>query len=194
MRLTLVLSPEAHRGFSGEGAVLDALADGTAASDAELVGTLLRFEPRVELGLLAGRCGLPPARVRRALVHLGTAGQVGYDLAEAAFFHRELPYDAARAERDNPRLRNARGLVEAGAVTVDGDLATVTAGDHIQRVRFAAGGAASCTCDWWAKYRGSRGACKHVLAAAIARAGQRAGVGSERPGGEHGAKNRTAGS
>jgi hypothetical protein len=177
MRLTLALSPEAHRGFSGEGAVLDALADATM-DDADLVGALLAFEPRVEVGLLADRGGLPSARVRRALVRLGTAGRVGYDLAEAAYFHRELPYDAALAERDNPRLRNARALVAAGAVTLDGDLATVTSGDHIQRVRFAAGGpadgAATCTCDWHAKHRGSRGPCKHVLAATMARARQRA--------------------
>jgi hypothetical protein len=183
MRLTLALSPEAHRGFSGEGAVLDALAD-AATADADLVGALLAFEPRIEVGLLADRGGLPSARVRNALVRLGTAGRVGYDLAEAAYFHRELPYDAALAERDNPRLRDARALLAAGAVTLDGDLATVTSGDRIQRVRFAADGpaggpadgAATCTCDWHAKHRGSRGPCKHVLAATMARARQRAGV------------------
>jgi hypothetical protein len=176
MRLTFALSPEAHRGFSGEGAVLDALAADTAMDDADLVGALLAFEPRIEVGLLADRGGLPSARVRRALVRLGTAGRVGYDLAEAAYFHRELPYDAALAERDNPRLRDARALVASGAVTLDGDLATVTSGDHIQRVRFAADSAAACTCDWHAKHRGSRGPCKHILAATMARARQRAGA------------------
>jgi SWIM zinc finger len=169
MRLVLTLSPEPRRGFSGEGAALHALADDDTAADADLVGALLAFEPRVEVDLLAERAGLPADRVRAALAQLGTAGRVGFDVAEAAYFHRELPYDPDRVERMNPRLRNARALVEAGAVRLDADLATVTVDDHAHRVRFAPDGAASCTCPWWAKYRGSRGPCKHVLAAGIAR-------------------------
>ncbi|MFC8869784.1 SWIM zinc finger family protein [Streptomyces sp. NPDC057148] len=27
----------------------------------------------------------------------------------------------------------------------------------------------SCTCPWWAKYRGGRGPCKHMLAARMVR-------------------------
>lgn len=168
MRLVLTLSPEPRRGFSGEGAALYALADDDSGADADLVGALLAFEPRVEVDLLAERAGLPAERVRAALAQLGTAGRVGFDVAEAAYFHRELPYDPDRVERMNPRLRNARGLVEAGAVRLEGELATVTVDDHVQRVRFAPDGTASCTCAWWARYRGSRGPCKHALAAGIA--------------------------
>jgi len=168
MRLVLALSPAANRGFSGEGSVLDSLAGGDSG-DADLIGALLAFEPRVEVDLLAERSGLSPQQVRRALVRLGTAGRVGYDLAEAGYFHRELPYDAALAERDNPRLRDARALVAAGAVALDGDVATITVTGHGQRVRLAAGDQAWCTCDWWAKHRGTRGPCKHVLAARLAR-------------------------
>jgi hypothetical protein len=172
MRLLLTLSPEPHRGFSGEGAVLDALAGDQVEADADLVGALLAFEPRVEVDLLAERSGLSPAEVLAGLGQLGTAGRVGYDVAEAAYFHRELPYDAARVERMNPRLRNARTLVAAGAVRLDGDLATVVVDDHAYRVRFSGDGGAACTCPWWARYRGGRGKCKHVLAAELARAGQ----------------------
>ncbi len=177
MRLVLTLSPEPRRGFSGEGAVLHALADEDTAADADLVGALLAFEPRVEVDLLAERAGLPADRVRAALAQLGTAGRVGFDVAEAAYFHRELPYDPDRVERMNPRLRNARALVEAGAVRLHDDLATVTLDDHAQQVRFTPDGAASCTCPWWAKYRGSRGPCKHALAAGIARWEARSAIG-----------------
>lgn len=165
LRLTVGLSPEISRGFSGEGGVLAALAGDETDSDADLVGGLLSFEPRVEVDLLAERSGLPIERVRAALAQLGTAGRVGYDLAEAAYFHRELPYDAAAAELLNPRLRNARALVAAGAVSWDGGYAVVTVGDHAHRVRL--GDRPSCTCQWWASYAGSRGPCKHVLAARI---------------------------
>jgi hypothetical protein len=103
-------------------------------------------------------------RVRAALVQLGSAGQVGYDVADAAYFHRELPYDALAIVRANPRLRNARALVDAGAVEVRGDLGVVTGAGSVQHVRLHESGAMTCTCLWWARYGGSRGPCKHVLA------------------------------
>ncbi|MFD8638459.1 SWIM zinc finger family protein, partial [Streptomyces sp. NPDC059656] len=99
---------------SGEGGVLEALATDTAAEDADLISVLLAWEPRIDPADLAEQSGLPVERVRAALTHLGTAGRVGYDLAEAAYFHRELPYDARRAERHNPRLVAARALLAAG--------------------------------------------------------------------------------
>ncbi|KUL33202.1 SWIM zinc finger domain-containing protein [Streptomyces regalis] len=171
MRLTLTLSPDTSRGFSGEGGVLDALATDEVAEDAELIAVLLAWEPRVDLADLAAASGLTPERVRAALIRLGTSGRVGYDTAEAAYFHRELPYDAERVERHNPRLRSARALVSAGAVTLDGVLGTVTAEDgHVHRVRDEAG-VLSCSCLWWAKYRGGRGPCKHALAVRMVRRG-----------------------
>ncbi|MFI9151326.1 SWIM zinc finger family protein [Streptomyces sp. NPDC053367] len=169
MRLTLTLSPDASRGFSGEGGVLESLATDEAAADAELISVLLAWEPRIDVVDLAAASGLTADRVRAALVRLGTSGRVGYDAAEASYFHRELPYDADRVERHNPRLRSARSLLAAGAVTLDGALATVTAEDgHAHRVRDTAG-VLSCSCPWWARYRGGRGPCKHALAVRMAR-------------------------
>lgn len=91
MRLTLMLSQSASRGFSGEGAVLHDLATGRAAADAERVAELLAWEPRIDVAELSRQAGLPACRVRAALTMLGTSGQIGYDLAEEAYFHRHLP-------------------------------------------------------------------------------------------------------
>ncbi|MFE3071522.1 SWIM zinc finger family protein [Streptomyces sp. NPDC059247] len=170
MRLTLTLSPDPARGFSGEGGVLEALATEEAARDAELVSVLLAWEPRIDPAELAARAGLDIGRVRAALVRLGTAGRVGYDVADAAYFHRELPYDADRAERHNPRLVGARRLVAEGAVELDGPLATVVSGERRYRVR-ESGGVLSCTCPWWADHQGRRGPCKHALAVRMVRRG-----------------------
>ncbi|MEE1768269.1 SWIM zinc finger domain-containing protein [Streptomyces sp. JV185] len=170
MRLTLTLSPEASRGFSGEGGVLDALATDDAAADAELVSVLLAWEPRIDLADLAEQSGLTVERVRAALTRLGTAGRVGYDLADAAYFHRELPYDADRAERHNPRLVAARQLAGSGAVVLDEDTAAVASGERRYQVR-EKDGMLSCTCQWWADYRGRRGPCKHALAVRMVRRG-----------------------
>ncbi|MFF4935055.1 SWIM zinc finger family protein [Streptomyces griseofuscus] len=168
MRLTLTLSPEAGRGFSGEGGVLEALAADESAEDAETVGLLLSWEPQVDPVDLAQRSGLTVARVKGALTRLGTSGQVGYDIADACYFHRQMPYDTARAERDNPRLVAARSLASSGAVRLDGPLATVTSGDVRYQVHERSG-VLTCTCRWWAEYRGRRGPCKHALAVRIAR-------------------------
>lgn len=170
MRLTLTLSPDPSRGFSGEGGVLEALATDDAAADAELIAVLLAWEPRIDPADLAEQSGLTAGRVRAALTRLGTAGRVGYDVADAAYFHRELPYDADRAERHNPRLVAARRLVAENAVSVDGDSATVVSGERRYRVR-ESDGALSCTCTWWAEHRGRRGPCKHALAVRMVRRG-----------------------
>ncbi|MEV8116944.1 SWIM zinc finger family protein [Streptomyces xiamenensis] len=170
MRLVLTLSPEVTRGFSGEGAVLGALAADEVESDAELIGALVDFEPAVDTGELARLSGLPLPRVKAALGQLGTAGRVGYDVAEAAYFHRELPYDAAGAERLNPRLRAARALLADDVVRLaeGGGTATIAVPDHVHRVRLSPQGAAlGCTCPWWSRYRGTRGKCKHALAAEL---------------------------
>ncbi|MFI7446702.1 SWIM zinc finger family protein [Nonomuraea sp. NPDC049714] len=165
MRYTVAVSPEPWRGFSGEGAVLSHLATDEAAGDADVVGMLLNFEPTVEIGLLADRSGLTVERVRAALTQLGTAGRVGYDLHDASHFHRELPYDRDQVAQLNPRLTAARALAASGAVRLDGDQAQVTTSGGVRQVGIEQG---TCTCAWWFDHRGSRGPCKHVLAARIA--------------------------
>lgn len=110
-RLVVALSPEVSRGFSGEGGVLRDLADPQSAVDADLVSALLAFEPRIDVDRLAAQSGLRHDRVGRALVRLGAAGRVGYDSWEGAYFHRELPYDAAVLE---PLLSGAPAALARG--------------------------------------------------------------------------------
>lgn len=168
-RLVLLLSPAANRGFSGEGAGLEVLLPDEAVDDADSVADLLAFEPVVDLALLAERTGLPTERVRSAVACLASAGRVGYDLAEASHFHRELPYDRARVEVMNPRLAGARNLVAADAVRlVDDHVAEVTSSE-VHRVRRRPDGTMTCTCRWWTTHQGSRGPCKHVLATTLVR-------------------------
>ncbi|MEV7116897.1 SWIM zinc finger family protein [Kitasatospora griseola] len=170
-RITLTLSPDASRGFSGEGGLLDLLAVPTAAGDAEMLEALFDDEPRIDL---SADLGLPADRVRAAVAHLATAGRIGYDLADAAHFHRQLPYTAERVADANPRLRRARDLLAAGAVGPrTGDIRVVTVGDHAHHVRVDADGPAGCTCRWWARHRGDRGPCSHVLAVRMATEGTR---------------------
>lgn len=161
-RLSLMLSPEPYRGFSGEGAVLASL--GRAASDdARTLASLLAWEPRIDPAVLAADARLPAARVAAGLDMLAIHGQVGFDLHEGGYFHRQLPLGEDRARRNYPRLEAAKALARGGAVTrVDGRHRVQ--GEH--GVYWVAGnnGRLQCTCVFEAKYRGSRGPCKHALA------------------------------
>ena len=162
-RLVVGLTGEAWRGHSGEGSLLTGLAQESAVADADLVSAVLAFEPVLDVARLARETALPEARVRSALAVLASSGRVGWDLHDGAWFHRELPSDAARVERDNPRLRDARRLVEAGGVVRDGDGWLVTSGD----AEYAVSGSPPdrCTCTWYLTHGRDRGPCKHVLAA-----------------------------
>ncbi|HEX5543531.1 MAG TPA: SWIM zinc finger family protein [Micromonospora sp.] len=168
LRLSLTLSPEPYRGFSGEGGVLTALATDDVIDDAELVSALLSWDPTIDVHALSAAAGISDHRVRAALAQLGTAGRVGFDVAEAAYFHRVMPYDAGRAERDNPRLVGARALIEAKAIKINSDGATVRNDGEVYRVRRQPDGGYTCTCPWWARHRGHRGPCKHALAMSMA--------------------------
>ena len=119
-RLTLVLSPEVWRGFSGEGRALHRLADAAPTGGVAAVRGALGWEPRLGVEALAASTGRSRAtRSSGALAALALSGIVGYDLADGGFFRRELPFDLDRVERLQPRLRDARRLVDADAVRID---------------------------------------------------------------------------
>ena len=164
-RLLLMLSPQPYRGFSGEGSVLPALTQ-ASGEDAATVSALLAWEASIDEAALVRETGFSAEQVQRALQYLATSGHVGFDLHEQSYFHRQLPFVESRLDKNYPRLAAARALVETGAVTPEGAYLKVASGDHFHWVGFA-NGAPRCTCEFWAKYAGSRGPCKHVLAAQL---------------------------
>lgn len=191
-RFTLGLTAEAWRGHSGEGALLAALAGDDVVADAELVSALLAFEPAIDADGLAKAAGISRARADGAIAVLAASGRVGWDLADGAHFHRELPDDPTRIERDGPRLTAARALVAAGRVLPSagdgssgeprswivrggesggtGSTARAT-GENI--VRLGDDEQLVCGCAWGLRHGTGRGPCKHVLAVEMARASQR---------------------
>ncbi|MFJ9317959.1 SWIM zinc finger family protein [Pimelobacter simplex] len=164
-RLVVGLTAEAWRGHSGEGSLLTGLAGTSTGADARLVSALLSFEPVIDVPRLARATALSEERVRGALAVLASSGRVGWDLHDAAWFHRELPDDPDRVERDHPRLAGARALVAAGAVVRDDGGWTVSSGGTDHRV--TGDPPARCTCRWYLTHGADRGPCKHVLAVRI---------------------------
>jgi len=171
-RFTLALSPEAYRGFSGEGNVLHALT-GLPDTTVDAVRDSLCWQPALDEAALASALHLDTASVRSALVALAAAGLVGFDVHRGSYFHRELPYELEDAVRLHPRLRSAeKTLARDGVVRVNSDGAVEEylvgngESEHLVRLHDTD---ASCTCTWWFRYRGERGPCQHVTAARLAR-------------------------
>ena len=163
-RLAIVLNAEPWRGFSGDGALLSALALGSDRHDA-LLRAHLNWQASLDEASLAAGSGLTLEQTRSGLARLAAAGLLGFDLARDSWYHRVLPFDLGRLEALNPRLKAARALVEASAVIVapDGASAEVSEADVVHRVAVDAGGY-RCTCPWFARNANARGPCKHALA------------------------------
>lgn len=162
---TLLLSPAAGRGFSGEGGILSALAARDVKEAGMTILDFLEWQAVISVEALRARTGLPAEQVRQGLAWLGASGKVGFDLLEDAYFHRELPLDQERIVKDNPRLQAARGIVSRGGVSRVEDGWDVPAGGGTFMYRVTARDEShQCTCAWWYEYGGARGPCKHVLA------------------------------
>lgn len=162
-RLWLVLNVEPWRGFSGDGGLLSRMASDDQTGAAALRAQL-NWQDRIDPGALAAATGLTPETVDVALAKLAAGGRLGFDLLQAAYFHRDLPFDMSRVEGMHPRLKAARGLLDAGAVRWSGEDADVVSKDVTHRVTHGDDGW-RCTCPWYAKNGGQRGPCKHILAA-----------------------------
>lgn len=171
LSFTLVLSPALDRGFSGEGQVLETLAQGIDEDLLDQVRASLKWQAELRPGEFAANWDLDEQAIGNALAVLASRGLVGFDLARMAYFHRELPFDLEAVETLQPRLRAARKLVAAGGVklvqsTADETEYSVPGTGVTHRVRLNAT-LNKCSCEWFAKNQGLRGPCKHILAAMI---------------------------
>lgn len=177
-RFHVVLSPEVWRGFSGEGQALSALA--SASQDAlPKIRAVLKWQSVINGDQIATGMKETRKTVDAALQVLGTRGLVGFDLAEKAYFHRELPFDVSQVEKLQPRLIAARKLIDQNQVRIHRSTKTLTelridgsGVEHRVTLRNHGGNssgqdAQKCTCPWFNKHQNSRGPCKHLLAAQI---------------------------
>jgi hypothetical protein len=167
----LMISPEVFRGFSGEGQVLSALAKPPSELTISKVRASLKWQSELDSGQLADVLRLDEREVEGALAVLGSRGLAGFDANTRRYFHRELPFDLARVEEMQPRLGNARKLVEDGKVrrierAAHMSTFEVQGTGAIHRVRLSDEKEA-CTCPWFSKYQGQRGPCKHILASSL---------------------------
>ena len=168
-RFTLLLSAETWRGFSGEGIALSEMATSSWADRIPHMRAALAWQSSIPESEIAKAAGISASEAKSALTALGARGLVGFDLADGAYFHRELPFDMEQIDAVHPRLINARKLVATGGVTE-----VLRAGEDVAEAKVRGSGVvhsvridgddARCTCPWFSQHRGQRGPCKHVLA------------------------------
>lgn len=162
-RLTLALSPDPFRGFSGEGTLLATLTRPEAEEAGRRILSELGWEPTIDQADLARRTHLDPGAVEAGLAWLAASGRLGYDVSERSWFHRELPVEAEKVLRRNPRLAAAKALVAGGAVHPNGTTWLVYSGERV----YSVGPGATCTCQWATEFGDTRGPCKHLLAVSL---------------------------
>ncbi len=167
-----VLSPNAARGFSGEGQALSGLSSESSSDAIDRVRSALVWQRDVDTKELSSALGIEKEKVFGALQVLGTRGLAGFDLASGKFFHRELPFDLSLIEKLQPRMKKARQLFDrhdVRLVKLDNDeYEAYVKGTTVQHFVKVSADGSKCTCDWFTKHQGERGPCSHVLAADLA--------------------------
>jgi len=167
-RLTISLTEKSYVGYSGVGALLEALSSEKTNADAELIRQSLSFDAIIDEEELRKTWGISRARIENALALLAVSGKVGYDVAESAYFHRELPEDEKRILKDNPRLVGAKKLIAADAVETAADNKWIV---HSKEASYLVTYNSTvpitdgtCTCTWYLENLNRKGPCKHLLA------------------------------
>ncbi|MEL6650444.1 MAG: SWIM zinc finger family protein, partial [Bacteroidota bacterium] len=168
LRFSLVLSREPWRGFSGEGAALDAmltdLPDGWLERFDQYSYANQAFNPT----LLAVEESISETQIRSLSAKLAAMGLLGFDLEANQYFYRRLPFKLERILGLNPRLKNAEKLLAEGKVQIVARSADKiearVAGSGVQHTVIIEGDRARCTCTWFSRHQGERGPCKHILA------------------------------
>ena len=165
-RLTISLTEKPYVGYSGVGALLEALSSEETNDDAELIRQSLSFDAIIDEEKLRKTWGISQARVENALALLAVSGKIGYDVTEAAYFHRELPEDGKRILKDNPRLVGAKKLLNAVEATTDNHW-KVNSKEASYLVNYNPNAPitdGTCTCTWYLENLNRKGPCKHLLA------------------------------
>ncbi len=176
-RVTLGISSRIDHGFSGDG---EALRSSRNPLDPELVGRAREIAVsggRFSVPDLARRLEASEADAGQLVDLLSQQGLLGYDLPEATFYPRHLPY-VEQGFKLQEREKNSNRLVESESAELSSREATATGerlagwvkGDHATyRVRLDLGMGGeiregSCTCPWILQHGLKRGPCKHLLA------------------------------
>ncbi len=162
------VSRDYWRGFSGEGAALETLIEDLPESLVQAFDNYSFSNQEFNPALMSFEEGIDISKIEKLSSKLSAMGLLGYDLAKNGFFYRRLPFKLSRILSLNPRLKGAEKLLENDKVQIiynqDNKIEAKVDGSGIQHYVLLKEGKQKCTCTWFSKNQGERGACKHILA------------------------------
>ncbi|MBW8687758.1 SWIM zinc finger family protein [Chitinophaga rhizophila] len=168
LTFTLSLSREAWRGFSGEGAVLDALMADVPDAWIEAVDNYGYTNQTFNASLLAVNENISFAAADNITAKLAAIGLLGFDTDENSFFYRRLPFKLSRIMSLHPRMKDAEKLLAENKVSIISDAGgrvdARVEGSGVTHTVLLDENQERCTCTWYSRHQGERGPCKHVLA------------------------------
>lgn len=168
MQLLMAFSPDAFRGFSGEGNVLETMTENVPVEWVYGLNSLLKSNETFDPTLLSIETDIDFGTMDNLTSSLSSMGLLGYDVTDQKHFYRRLPFKTERILSLNPRLKNARKLIDNEDIQI-----LKRSGNHIEaQVKGTGvthrviidGTNQHCTCNWFTAYQGKRGICKHILA------------------------------
>lgn len=168
MRLTLAISPDNYRGFSGEGNVLENMVQEVPNEWIYGVNSLFKSNEMFDPMMLSIENNVDFGTMDTLTASLSSIGLLGYDLHNSQHYYRRLPFKADRILSLNPRLKNAKKLVSQESVQfIKNEADYIEArveGSGVQHTVIIQGDQSRCTCNWHTNHQGKRGLCKHILA------------------------------
>ena len=168
MQLLMAFSPDSYRGFSGEGNVLETMTENLPIEWIYGLNSLLKSNEMFDPTMLSIENDIDFGTMDNLTSNLSSMGLLGYDLSEKAHFYRRLPFKTERILSLNPRLKNAKKLIDNEEVEIierkaDYIEAKVKGSGVVHKI-IIDNTSQRCTCDWFTAYQGKRGICKHILA------------------------------
>jgi SWIM zinc finger len=168
MQLLIAFSPDAYRGFSGEGKALENMTQDLPLEYIYGLNSLLKANEMFNPTMLSIENDIDLGTMDNLTAGLSSMGLLGYDLSANAHFYRRLPFKTERILSLNPRLKNAKKLIDNSGIEIVEKRphyleAKVKGTDVFHRV-IIDGDSQRCTCNWFTNYQGKRGICKHILA------------------------------
>jgi SWIM zinc finger len=167
MQLLMAFSPDSYRGFSGEGNVLETMTENLPIEWVYGLNSLLKSNETFDPTMLSIENDIDFGTMDNLTSNLSSMGLLGYDLSEKAHFYRRLPFKTERILSLNPRLKNAKKLIDNEDIEIverraDYIEAKVKGSGVVHKV-IIDNNSQRCTCDWFTAYQGKRGICKHIL-------------------------------
>ena len=167
MQLLMAFSPDAYRGFSGEGKALENMTENLPIEWVYGLNSLLKSNESFDPTLLSIENDIDFGTMDNLTANLSSMGLLGYDIEDRNYFYRRLPFKTERILSLNPRLKNAKKLIDNEDIQIISKRsnyieANVKGTDVVHRV-ILDGEKQHCTCDWFTTYQGKRGICKHIF-------------------------------